>query len=106
MKIVHLEASPGWGGQEIRILREAIALRSKGHDIFFIIEKDGELAKKAKEHQFKVYERLFKKRFWIFTLFSLLYLFKKEKVDLINTHSSLDAWIGGIAGKMAFLPVI
>lgn len=106
MKIAHLEASSGWGGQEIRILREAIALRNRGYEIIFVIEKNGKLARKARENRFKVYERYFKKRYWIITFFSLLYLFKKEKVDLINTHSSLDAWIGGGAAKALSLPVI
>lgn len=106
MKIIHLEASSGWGGQEIRILKEAIALRDRGYDILFVIEKKGKLAQKAKEHRFKVYEVLFKKRYWIFTFFFLSFLFKKEKVDLINTHSSLDAWIGGIAARALSIPVI
>ncbi|MDA0190295.1 MAG: hypothetical protein OSW77_08200, partial [Proteobacteria bacterium] len=33
MKIVHTEASCGWGGQEIRILEEARGLAARGHDV-------------------------------------------------------------------------
>ena len=37
MPILHTESSNGWGGQEIRILKEAIGLRSRGHEIVFAV---------------------------------------------------------------------
>ncbi|MBT7461989.1 MAG: glycosyltransferase family 1 protein, partial [Waddliaceae bacterium] len=43
MHILHTEASPGWGGQEIRILRESEGLRERGHDVIFIIQENGGL---------------------------------------------------------------
>ena len=33
MKILHTEASCGWGGQEIRILTEARGLIGRGHQV-------------------------------------------------------------------------
>ncbi len=33
MRILHTEASQGWGGQEIRILSEASGLIARGHDV-------------------------------------------------------------------------
>ncbi len=32
IRVIHLEASPGWGGQEIRVLREAEGLRDRGYE--------------------------------------------------------------------------
>ena len=31
MRIVHTEASCGWGGQEIRILEESLGMMERGH---------------------------------------------------------------------------
>ena len=33
MKILHTEASCGWGGQEIRILEESRGLIQRGHEV-------------------------------------------------------------------------
>lgn len=96
---MHLESSKGWGGQEIRILKEAILLREKGYRILFGVEKGALLKEFAEKEGFFVREFSFKKPSWIATFFSLRKWMRKEKVDLINTHSSLDSWIGGITAK-------
>jgi glycosyltransferase involved in cell wall biosynthesis len=106
MRIIHLEASTGWGGQEIRILSEAIGMRQRGHEIFFAVAKGAALKKKAKEAGFIVHEIYYKKPSWLFTFFYLSYLFCKYRIDIVNTHSSLDAWIGGIAARMSGKSII
>lgn len=100
MNILHLEASSGWGGQEIRILREAEGMRQRGHRVILGVMRKGRLVQKAKEAGFPVYEINFKKPFWIFSLFQILYLLVRHRIDLVNTHSSLDGWIGGIAARL------
>jgi len=101
MHILHLEASPGWGGQEIRILREAEGMRARGHEVFFAVMRGGALGRFAKVAGFTAYSVAFQKVAWPFTLFQLLYIFWKHRIDLVNTHSSLDSWIGGIAARLA-----
>lgn len=101
MRILHLEASKGWGGQEIRILQEAVAMRERGHTVAFAIMTGGALAIKAKEAGFVVEEMSFFYKAWIPTLFRLLWMIRKHKIEIVNTHSSLDAWIGGIAARIA-----
>ena len=56
MRILHTESSNGWGGQEIRILREAEGMRNRGHEVIFAVVQGGTLAKKAQESGFSVYE--------------------------------------------------
>lgn len=106
MKIIHTEASKGWGGQEIRILKEALGMRERGHDIVFITEYGSTLNQKAKENNFKSYSLSFNKLNWLFSFFKLLKIFKKEKADIVNTHSSLDAWIAAIAARVVKIPII
>lgn len=99
MRILHLEASPGWGGQEIRILREALGMKERGHSLFFAVMKGAELGRRARAAGFLVYELNFHKTGWLKTFYHLCRMIKKHEIDLINTHSSLDAWIGGLAGR-------
>lgn len=101
MNILHLEASSGWGGQEIRILREAEGMRSRGHTVVFAVMKGAQLGQKARAEGFAVYEINFKKNAWLYSLLRLLGLIRKHRIDLLNTHSSLDSWLGGIAGRLS-----
>jgi len=106
MKIMHLEASHGWGGQEIRILSEAIGMREKGHKIFFAIEPSGKLLMKARQEGFIAYGVHFTKKWWLISFFRLVWLIYRHDIEIINTHSSLDAWLGGIVGKLLRRAVI
>ena len=106
MHILHLEASPGWGGQEIRVLREAQGMRKRGHEVIFGVMRGGKLVLKARALGFVVYELNFKRLGWLSCFFRLLKIIRSHRIDLVNTHSSLDAWIGGIAARAALKTVV
>jgi glycosyltransferase involved in cell wall biosynthesis len=99
MRLLHTEGSQGWGGQEIRILKEAVALREEGYEIIFAVQPLGQLAQKAREEGFLVYEVSFAKGAYALTLFRLIRILSKHKIDIVVTHSSSDAWIAGIAAR-------
>lgn len=40
------------------------------------------------------------------SVFKLVALIRREHVDLVNTHSSADAWLGGLAARLAGVPVV
>lgn len=101
VRILHTESSNGWGGQEIRTLREAEGMRARGHEVFFAVVEGGILVSKARKKGFHVYELRFQKRNIIPALIQLHRIIKRHHIDLINTHSSTDAWIGGIAARIA-----
>ena len=100
MRILHTESSNGWGGQEIRILKESEGMRQRGHEVILVVEKGGGLVEKAKEKGFTVYELSFRKKHALAALGKLMFIMRKHNIDLINTHSSLDAWLAGIAARM------
>ncbi len=100
MNILHLEASTGWGGQEIRILKEAEGMRLKGHTVILAVAKGGLLIPRARDLGFCVYELNFRKFYWPICLLQLLFIMQRHRVHLVNTHSSLDSWIGGMAARL------
>ncbi len=106
MNILHLESSPGWGGQEMRILKESEGLRERGHKIIFGCPKDSGLAKFARDRGFSIYEIDYQKRKSLSILKNLFQILKGEKISIIHTHSSLDSWLGGIAARLKSIPVI
>jgi len=49
MRILHTEASCGWGGQEIRILSEAGGLIERGHQVAIACPPHAPIARAARE---------------------------------------------------------
>ncbi|MFZ0565207.1 MAG: glycosyltransferase family 4 protein [Chlamydiales bacterium] len=106
MRLLHIEASPGWGGQELRILRESEGMRARGHQVILAVQKGGGLVQPAREAGFQVYEIPFRKSNSVSILFQLLRMIRKLSIEVVNTHSSLDAWLGGLAGKISGCRVV
>jgi glycosyltransferase involved in cell wall biosynthesis len=106
MPILHTESSNGWGGQEIRILKEAIGLKNRGHEIIFAVVRGGKLIDRARNAGFTVYEINFRRSSAFSALRNLLRIIREHKISIVNTHSSLDSWLGGIAGRIACCKVI
>jgi glycosyltransferase involved in cell wall biosynthesis len=106
MRILHTESSNGWGGQEMRILRESEGMRKRGHEVLFAVVKGGKLVAKAKEAGFTAYEIDFFRPKSALAILQLTRILKKHQIELVNTHSSLDAWLGGIAARCAGKKVV
>ncbi len=96
MRILHTEASLGWGGQEIRVLTEAQVFMNHGHEVFLAADFKSQIAKKASSYGVKIISiNLNKKR--LNDLFALRKVIKDIKPDVINCHSSTDHWLSAIA---------
>lgn len=106
MRLIHTESSLGWGGQEMRILREAVAMREKGHAVFFITAKEATLAAKAREKNFKVFTIPFERHYLPLTVLMLIFIYLYTRVDVVNTHSSWDSWVGGLTARVLFRKVV
>jgi glycosyltransferase involved in cell wall biosynthesis len=96
LAILHTEASLGWGGQEQRILVEALAMRQRGHRTAFATDPRGELYQRARQANFPVTPLLFggghNLRAWL----KLHRLLNEQAINVLNTHSSLDSWVGAM----------
>ncbi len=96
MRILHTEASSGWGGQEIRIVNECRVFSQHGHDVMIAADQDSQIIEKASEHGIPVYPiRLKKKRWGEFS--DLKKVLTQCKADVISCHSSTDHWLSAIA---------
>jgi len=95
--ILHTESSPGWGGQEHRILAEAIIMQRRGHRLLLACDPRGELHGRAARAGLTVFAMEFggwqNFKAWL----RLRRLIRKERVEILNTHSSLDSWVGLLA---------
>lgn len=101
IKVLHTEWSDGWGGQEIRIINEMLAIREKGIEVFLACREHSQINKKAQEYNIKTFILPFNGSYDIKTIWQLYKIIKKHKIDIVNTHSGKDTWTGGIAAKLA-----
>lgn len=96
MKILHTEASCGWGGQEIRILEEASGLIARGYDVRIACPAHARLFTEAARYGVAVVALPieFKTRAGLVALRRHL---TAEQPDVVNTHSSADSWLTALA---------
>src|SRR5919108_4620599 len=106
LTILHTEASPGWGGQEIRILTEAGAFAKRGLRIMLACQPGAPLTNVAQYEGLPVRPVAMRGALDVMACWRLRRLMRVEGVDLVHTHSSVDAWLAGFAAKSLRLPVV
>ncbi|MEY2633263.1 MAG: hypothetical protein RIR00_1917 [Pseudomonadota bacterium] len=98
MRIVHTEASCGWGGQEIRILEESRGMQARGHQVLLLCPPESRIFVEAPKRGVPVQALpLGKKR--LRGAMALRRWLQANPVDVINTHSSTDTWLAALACK-------
>jgi len=101
IRVLHTEWSDGWGGQEIRIINEMIAMREQGVEVYLACTNHAQIKQKALENNIKVFTLPFRSNADLKTLFSIKKIIKDYHINIVNTHSGKDTWVGGLAAKLA-----
>lgn len=101
MTILHTETLKRWGGQQNRVLEEAVGLGNRGHRAIIACHRGSILAERAGKAGVKVYEMNMVKNGHLKTVPKLMNIIKSERVDIVSTHSSVDSWAGGLAAKLS-----
>lgn len=98
--VLHTESSTGWGGQEIRILLEARVIQERGHRVLIACAPDCRLAQRARVWDLEVAGVPIRRaRDWP-AIRSVRRLLRQERVDILNTHSLIDGWVGALAARL------
>ena len=104
--ILHTESSLGWGGQERRIFAEAAAMRERGHRLLLGCDPRGELFSRGQKAGFLVMALIFGGWSNFPAVLALRRFMRRARVDILNTHSSLDSWVGMLALKWMQKPLL
>ena len=100
IRVLHTEWSDGWGGQEIRILEEMCAVRERGVEVMLACREEAQIRRKALERDIPVFTFPFRGNTDLRTLRGLMRLIRSRKIDIVNTHSGKDTWVGGLAARL------
>lgn len=105
-RIVHSEASRGWGGQEHRVLAELVGFKQRGSEVWLLAPDDAELRTRAEAAGISTAPFNDAKWRYPFEAVRLACWLRRIKPDVLNTHSSRDGWLVGLAGRLARVPLI
>ena len=98
MRIVHTEASCGWGGQEIRILEESSGLIERGHEVVILCPAESHICKEGPRRGVQTVPLPIGRKN-LKGFLALRRWLAGHDVDVINTHSSTDSWLAALACK-------
>ncbi|MCX7157217.1 MAG: glycosyltransferase family 4 protein [Rhodocyclales bacterium] len=96
MKILHTEASCGWGGQEIRILEESRGLIGRGHEVTVACPAHARMTAEAARFGVPVIPLPIEFK-TVAGFVALRDYLASHAPDVVNTHSSADSWLTGLA---------
>lgn len=99
LRIIHTEASVGWGGQENRTLNEMIAMRQRGHELAVVSRPGARLVARAQEEGFQTFEIDMRSVADFPAIVRLRRLFRDFGADIVNTHSGRDTQLAGLAAR-------
>jgi glycosyltransferase involved in cell wall biosynthesis len=93
MRILHLESSGSWGGQEYRTCLEVNWLNAHGHDAWLICDPRSGVLAKAKQLGTRVRTLPLRRRIDPITSLRIWLFCRRHGIDLIKTYSSKDHWL-------------
>lgn len=99
--ILHTEWSNGWGGQEIRILEECRGMAERSHRVELAGCPEGKLRPRAEAAGLTFHPLAMAGPWDLPALLRLKSLIRQRGIQVVHTHSSVDAWLGGMAARLA-----
>jgi glycosyltransferase involved in cell wall biosynthesis len=105
-RIAHSENSNGWGGQEHRVLAELRGFQKRGCDVWLLAPAASEIFRRAEIEKIPAIPLHAERLHFPFEIIRLARWLRKNKIQILNTHSSRDGWLLGIAGRLARVPLI
>jgi glycosyltransferase involved in cell wall biosynthesis len=105
-RILHTESSRGWGGQEVRVFVELEWMRSRGHWVALAAHPESVIAKRAREAGITFLPLQTHKAMLPIAIPQLAAWISRQRIDVVNTHSSNDGWLAGLAARLARRPIL
>ncbi|MBF0530782.1 MAG: glycosyltransferase, partial [Deltaproteobacteria bacterium] len=90
----------------MRIVLDGLALQRRGHRVTILTVPDSQIFLRRTEHGLPVIVQPLSHSFDLQAIYRLVRLFKREKYQVVNTHSSVDSWVASAAAKLAGVPVL
>ena len=97
LNVILTDCSPNWGGQQYRLLREALWLAARGHKVLVICGNRSQLGVRLREHTPKISLHLLRSWGGLHGLAEFFWTVWRWKPDIIHTRNWQDAFWGALA---------
>jgi len=105
ISVLHLSATMDWGGGENHLLNLVTHDLPETNDLHFILcAKDSEIHKRLSSEDINIYPALMLHKLSLNYVFRILYLCKKNKINLIHIHDTTALTLAVMATNFADLP--
>src|SRR5256885_15072248 len=104
--VLHTESSVGFGGQEMRIIAESRWLIAHGWRATIVGQPGARLLAEAERASVPTLAVRMRGAWDLAAVAALRRLIRAHDVGLVHTHSSVDAWVAGLAGRSLAIPVV
>jgi hypothetical protein len=104
--VLHTEASIGFGGQELRIVTESRWLLDHGWDVLVAGQPGSRLLDESRRQDVPAVAVRMRRVLDPPALLALRNLIAARGLALVHTHSSVDSWLGRLAGRSLRPPVV
>ena len=101
LRILHTEWSMGWGGQEHRILLECRKMEERGHRTLIACQPGSGILERARAQGLRTEEVVIRGGFDPRAIAALCRIIRRERIQVVNTHSGKDSWAAGFSAKLA-----
>lgn len=98
--VLHTERSTGWGGQEMRTVSEARGVAERGHRVIVVASPGAAILERGAAAGLETRALRMRNAFDPLAVARLAGIIRRERVDIVNTHSSIDSWVGAFAAKV------
>ena len=105
-RIAHSECSLGWGGQEQRVLGELTGFQRRGSRVCLFAPVHSEISRRAAQAGVPVLPLDVSRIRFPLNVVCLARRLRRERIQILNLHSSRDGWLLGLAGRLARVPLI
>lgn len=105
-RIAHSECSLGWGGQEHRVLAELTGFQARGCLVRLLAPAGAVIFQRARAAGVPAAPLNVAKLLFPLNVLRLARWLRRERIEVLNPHSSRDGWLLGCAGRLARVPLL
>lgn len=100
-RILHTESSMEMGGQEYRVLDEACGMANRGHEVILAVPKGSQMTSVARQKGLSLEFTPSGTVAWLNLVLAYLRIIHLYRIQIVNTHGSLDSWTASVAGRLS-----
>ena len=105
MSLFHIDAGKEWRGGQRQSLFLAKELRRKGFPVFFVVQPDSPLHKKASEAELPLLPLKIRSEFDVLAILRLSFLMRRRNCRLAHFHDAHGVAVGSAAASLAKVPL-